>query len=421
VRGARARAVVFGLAALVTLGIRTAAAQEPRPDRGAAPGVFLDCQADGCDTEHIRNEIRFVSWIRDRADADVHLLATSISTGGGGRSYRITTFGSGRFAGDSAEVRYTTGQGSTSAERRDELTQHIGVALVRYAALTEASTRIAIASREALGPGAAPVDDPWNHWVFSAALSAQIDGESRQQEREFEVSLQADRVTELWKTELEIEGEYSSERFELTDRVVTSIRRDIELDALLARAVADRWSAGVRADIGTSTFANQDLYARLAALVEYSFLPYADFSRRQITLQYSLGARHFDYELETIYDRLSEQRFDHQIALDLDFRQPWGSASARISGAHYLHDVARYNLNSRANLNVRLLRGLSIDVSARYERVRDQIYIPKGDASDEEVLLRRRALETGYRYSTSVGLRFTFGSIYSTVVNPRLD
>ena len=38
-----------------------------------------------------------------------------------------------------------------------------------------------------------------------------------------------------------------------------------------------------------------------------------------------------------------------------------------------------------------------------------------------EVLTRQRALATAYRLGGSVGLSFTFGSIYNTIVNPRLD
>ena len=45
--------------------------------------------------------------------------------------------------------------------------------------------------------------------------------------------------------------------------------------------------------------------------------------------------------------------------------------------------------------------------------------LPKSDASDEDVLLRQRELSTQYDYFTSIGLRYTFGSIYSNVVNPR--
>ncbi|UCE42062.1 MAG: hypothetical protein JSV17_03545 [Candidatus Aminicenantes bacterium] len=37
----------------------------------------------------------------------------------------------------------------------------------------------------------------------------------------------------------------------------------------------------------------------------------------------------------------------------------------------------------------------------------------------EEVLLRQKQLATGYTYSMSVGLSYTFGSLKSKVVNPR--
>src|SRR5690606_6128926 len=63
------------------------AAQTATPTAGPPPAVFLDCEADSCDGTHIRNEIRFVDWMRDRTDADVHVLLTSQSTGGGGESY----------------------------------------------------------------------------------------------------------------------------------------------------------------------------------------------------------------------------------------------------------------------------------------------------------------------------------------------
>jgi hypothetical protein len=68
---------------------------------------------------------------------------------------------------------------------------------------------------------------------------------------------------------------------------VRSVRRYFEADVLIAGAIAPLWSAGLRADVGTSTFANQDFYARLTAVLEYSLLPYADFFPRRVTLQYS--------------------------------------------------------------------------------------------------------------------------------------
>jgi hypothetical protein len=40
-------------------------------------------------------------------------------------------------------------------------------------------------------------------------------------------------------------------------------------------------------------------------------------------------------------------------------------------------------------------------------------------ASLEDVLLMRKQLATSYEYYFSIGLSYTFGSIYSNVVNPR--
>ena len=52
-------------------------------------------------------------------------------------------------------------------------------------------------------------------------------------------------------------------------------------------------------------------------------------------------------------------------------------------------------------------------------RIRDQLSIPARGATDEEVLLRLRRLQSGYEYSLSVSLTYTFGSIFSSIVNPR--
>ena len=65
--------------------------------------------------------------------------------------------------------------------------------------------------------------------------------------------------------------------------------------------------------------------------------------------------------------------------------------------------------------------GLEFNIFGRYSRVRDQLYLPAGDATTEEILLSLRQLQTGYEYSMSAGLSYTFGSIYNNVVNPRFD
>ena len=52
--------------------------------------------------------------------------------------------------------------------------------------------------------------------------------------------------------------------------------------------------------------------------------------------------------------------------------------------------------------------------------MKDQIYLPREDISDEDILLERRQLGTDFEYSLDFGLSFTFGSRFNNVVNPRM-
>jgi hypothetical protein len=70
-------------------------------------------------------------------------------------------------------------------------------------------------------------------------------------------------------------------------------------------------------------------------------------------------------------------------------------------------------------MSVRLAKQLSVYFEIESEIIHDQLYLPKGDASLEDVLLRRRKLATTYEISGNIGIRFTFGSIYNSVVNER--
>jgi hypothetical protein len=72
-----------------------------------------------------------------------------------------------------------------------------------------------------------------------------------------------------------------------------------------------------------------------------------------------------------------------------------------------------------SDFSIRLTKQLSVYTEIYSQVIHDQLYLPKGDASLEDVLLKRRKLATTYEISCELGLRFTFGSIYSNVVNER--
>ena len=47
----------------------------------------------------------------------------------------------------------------------------------------------------------------------------------------------------------------------------------------------------------------------------------------------------------------------------------------------------------------------------------DQIYLPRRDAIDEEILVRQRQLATDYEWQFRIGITYSFGSIFNNVVN----
>jgi hypothetical protein len=71
------------------------------------------------------------------------------------------------------------------------------------------------------------------------------------------------------------------------------------------------------------------------------------------------------------------------------------------------------------NADVRLFKGLSLNFFASGSRVRDQLNIRDRTGTPEEILTREIEQLTAFRYFGSVGLSYTFGSIYNNVVNPR--
>jgi len=51
--------------------------------------------------------------------------------------------------------------------------------------------------------------------------------------------------------------------------------------------------------------------------------------------------------------------------------------------------------------------------------IHDQLSLPKKELTEEEIILQKRILATQYSYYLSIGFSYTFGSIYSNIVNPR--
>lgn len=397
-----------------------ASAQEP-PEavRTEAVRIFLDCPS--CDEQYIRTEITFVNYVRDRTDADVHILITTQGTGGGGIQYALKFIGLGRFKGIDNSLTYSAPQTATPDERRRGLASMLKLGLVRYVADTPLASRLSLRFDEPkAAAAAAAVGDPWNFWVFRIGGNGGFDGEQATSQRGVSVNLSANRTTEQWKININGSGNYRHQRFDLEEEDdYTAIRRNYDGRGLVAKSLTPHWSIGATAAISASTFTNYDLRMRLAPTIEFDVFPYSESTRRILTALYSLGAQSADYTEVTIYGRLEERLVDHQFEINLGLRQPWGTANGGFEISQYLNRSGKYRIGAFGGADVRLFKGFSISIDGSISRRRDQLSLRRGEATTEEILIRQRELATDYSYDFGFGISYSFGSIFNNVVNPR--
>lgn len=397
-----------------------AAAQAPPGNQPPPLRVFLDCER--CDFDHLRREVTFVDYVRQPADAQVHVLVTSQETGGGGDEFTLYFIGQREFAARSDTLRFQTRQDWTEDEERDALTRTFTLGLVPFAARTGVAQNLSIEYDAAEGAmRALPVDDPWNLWVFRVGVGMELEGEERQTSAAFDGSVSGSRTTEQLKVDISVRGDFEREEIERSDSTILTIdRRDIDAEGLVVFSLGRHWSTGVFAAARSSTRQNQDMSFEFAPAIEYNLYPYEESTRRQILFTYTIGPVYYDYDEETLYHQLSETLVQQRLDISAGFQQPWGEIDASLEGSSYLHDPDLHRIDLFSRVEVRLFRGLSLDIEANVARIKDQIYIPAGDLTDEEIFLELLELGTDWEYGLEVGFSYSFGSLFNNVVNPRL-
>jgi hypothetical protein len=271
---------------------------------------------------------------------------------------------------------------------------------------------------EAARPGGA--GDRWNNWIFSLRGSASFDGEESSREMNLGSEISADRITPDWKLTFGAEIDHRREEFDLDeDDPVTVERREREVRWLAVKGLGEHWSIGVDGEVESSTFENTKLSLEAAPAIEYNVFPYSMYTRRQLRALYAIGVRRMSYYEETLFGRTEETRPRHALSLTFEQREQWGSLESRAEWSQYLHDLERTRLEVDSEVSVRILRGLSVSAAVNASRIRDQLSLPRRGATPEEILLRIRQLASGYEYNARLNLTYTFGSIFSAVVNPR--
>jgi hypothetical protein len=218
-----------------------------------APKVFIDCWR--CDRDYIRTEITYVNYVRDRKDADIHLLVTDQGTGSGGREYTLAFIGLKEFDGMENTLIYTSHKTDTRDEIREGMIDVIKKGLFPFIMKTPISEHISIQFKQKkMEPTA--VRDNWNFWVFNIGVDGELGGESSRTSREIDLDLSANRVTPDLKIQLGSSVDYDERKYDYEDYSITSISKSKNVKGLVVKSINEHWSAGGWLEASSSTYSN---------------------------------------------------------------------------------------------------------------------------------------------------------------------
>lgn len=384
--------------------------------------VFLDCtQSWLCDFDYVRSEMKMVNFVRDRFDADVHVMVNTQRSSSGGVQATMDFIGQKRFQNMTDTLVYFNDPTSTQDEQRKKLVQYLTLGLVSYIAKTTAAENIKVSfTGDTKQADAVPAKDPWNYWVFQFGANGSINGSQTYKSNSFYGNISADKETENWKINFDLSANRELETYIDQNNVESEFtRKEFYSNLQVAKSINQHWSYGLSASFNNSLFSNLRASYKLKPKLEYSFFPYTSFNSQRIVLQYMVGEVYNNYYDTTIYLKTKESLIQQNLNLITSFTKPWGNINLGFFYSNYFDNFSKNNLSFNGAVSWRIIKGLNFALWGNYALIHDQITLRKGNISRDDLLIKTKELKSSYRYNMGVGFSYRFGSVMNNIVNPR--
>ncbi|MFC1556796.1 hypothetical protein ACFL6I_22300 [candidate division KSB1 bacterium] len=413
----RSLSIVMSMLVLAGFLYSTAVTAQTQTEDMQKANVFLD-RFRQFET-HIRNEITQVNYVRDPVQAEVYILLTQQQTGGG-EEHTLTFTGQETYYGLNDTLRFVSRQDDTEDYVRNRMISYIKMGLIRYISKTGFAEVISInLGEEQRERDVAEQEDKWNYWVFRINGDLNVEGEEQFRELSLGGGISANRITDEWKINLRFNPEYSEDRNETDEAIYRTFSRESRFSGLIVKSITDHWSAGAISEIVSDTRINTDLSLALGSAIEYNIFPYSMSTRRQFTFRWGVWGNETTYREETVFDKLQENLFYSTLSIGTEMIERWGEFESNLEGKLFLHDTSFNKLDWNTRFDIRIIRGLSLDLFGQVSLIHDQLYVAKGGSSIDEILLRRTQLKTNWSYDTRIGISYLFGSPFNNIVNSR--
>lgn len=255
---------------------------EKKPD---VVSFYLDCE--DCDFTFVRQELPFISFVRDPLLADVHILVTQSDTGSGGDKFFLNFIGRNDLKGTDYEYNVTTIESDTDDDVRKSLLKMLKIGILQYYSKTGFIENMNIDIEE---KDNRKVDDMiidrWNKWVFTLEAGGEMQKEKSQNSFDLGTSVNARKITEEWKTNLDAYYSVEQERFMDEDSTITNKQHDSEISAYYVKSLTEKWSAGIFGTYTSRNYINTQHKTGLAGGIEYNIFPWKECNRRVFAVRY---------------------------------------------------------------------------------------------------------------------------------------
>lgn len=416
------------LAALVIIGMTYPLYAQQREEKKSKLKLFIDCSNVWCDQTFIRSEINIIDFVFDRMAADVHLLITSTPIGNGGDQFQMIFYGQKNFAGQRDTLRFTMPPVYTEVEVREKILTHLKIGLVPYVAKTDMIQYVTLEFKrhDTNDETAKEERDKWNYWVFRVGGNGNLSIDQNYTSTNLSANTSANRTTEKFRIEFLLSTGKNISKFKYDDedgaeQIVNVTNTNYRFNNTTVMAISDHWSYGYYFFLRNNTFSNFQNSIRFVPAIEYNIFPYREVNNKFLTFSYGVDLIHNDYYQETIYNKLDENIAGHSARIVSRFNQKWGTLNSTINYTNYFHNWSLYSLEINTEAEVRISGNLSFYVYAFGGLTRNQVFIPKGSTSVEDVLARRRQLASSFNLGAWFGISYRFGSILNNFVNPRFS
>lgn len=380
--------------------------------------VFLDGAGDS--ENYIKVKLWYIDYVRDYKQSQVHIMINSQPTASGGLLYTIRFLGKENFQTKNDTLKFTAKIENSNRENRDELTNVITMGLMPYLASNNQQKFMAFDYTDKTKLVEQSIDK-YKNWVYTTTLNTFLSGDKVSEVLSGDGSFSAARITDKWKTRLTASINYGSNSYETTTYNFNGKTVIKNLKGLVVKSINDHWSLGLEPAFYASTFSNVKSQFSIATGIEYDVFPYSQSVNDLFTFKYRLQPLYNSYIDKTVFDKTKEFLFNQIVDVTYTHITNWGNISSTLTGSDYINKTKAYRLDLVNQANFRVAKGLFFNVTGNVSLINNQLSLSSQSLTPEQIILQQRQTLSNYSYSLQVGIRYTFGSIFNNIVNPRYE